>query len=86
MNPADYLRHFFQKNGMALGLFLLIAVAFWMFILIILPQLFMVDFSLSKNLPPADLGGPSGRHDPRTLQVHDLRQLPRKPAATTPSI
>ena len=58
MNPADYLRHFFQKNGMALGLFMLIAVAFWMFILIILPQIFMVDFSLSKNLPPAELGGP----------------------------
>ena len=58
MNPAQYLRHFFNRNGMALGLFLLIAVAFWMFILIILPQLFMVDFSLSKNLPPADVGGP----------------------------
>ena len=58
MNPADYLRHFFQKNGTALGLFLLIAVSFWMFILIILPQLFMVDFSLSKNLPPGDVGGP----------------------------
>jgi len=58
MNPADYLRHFFQKNGMTLGLFLLVAVFFWMFILIILPQLFMVDFSLSKNLPPAQLGGP----------------------------
>lgn len=43
---------------MALGMFLLVAVAFWMFILIILPQLFMVDFSLSKNLPPADVGGP----------------------------
>ena len=58
MNPSAYLRHFFQKNGMALGMFLLVAVAFWMFILIILPQLFMVDFSLSKNLPPADVGGP----------------------------
>jgi spermidine/putrescine transport system permease protein len=58
MNPADYLRRFFQKNGTALGLFLLIAVSFWMFILIILPQLFMVDFSLSKNLPPGDIGGP----------------------------
>ena len=59
MNPAEYLRRFFQKNGMTLGLFLLIAVAFWMFILIILPQLFMVDFSLSKNLPPAEIGGPN---------------------------
>ncbi len=58
MNPADFLRHFFQKNGTALGLSLLIAVSFWMFILIILPQLFMVDFSLSKNLPPGDVGGP----------------------------
>ncbi len=58
MNPSKVLRQFFQKNGTALGLFLLVAVAFWMFILIVLPQLFMVDFSLSKNLPPADLGGP----------------------------
>jgi spermidine/putrescine transport system permease protein len=58
MNPAQFLRNFFNKNGMVLGLFLLIAVAFWMFVLIILPQLFMVDFSLSKNLAPADVGGP----------------------------
>jgi len=58
MNLATHLRNFFRKNGMTLGIFLLVAVTFWMFILIILPQLFMVDFSLSKNLPPADIGGP----------------------------
>ena len=58
MNPSRIFQRFFQKNGVALGTFLLVAVVFWMFILIILPQLFMVEFSLSKNLPPAEIGGP----------------------------
>ena len=58
MNPAAYFRHFFQRNGTALGVFLLVAVLFWMFFMILLPQIFMLDFSFSKNLPPAQLGGP----------------------------
>ncbi len=58
MHTGAYFRRFFLRNGVALGGFLLTAVVFWVFVLIVLPQLFMVDFSFSKNLPPADVGGP----------------------------
>jgi len=58
MNAAEYFRNFFLRNGTALGTFLLVAVIFWVFIMILLPQVFMLDFSFSKNLPPAKIGGP----------------------------
>ncbi len=58
MNAAEYFRNFFLRNGTALGTFLLVAVAFWVFVMILLPQIFMLDFSFSKNLPPAKIGGP----------------------------
>jgi spermidine/putrescine transport system permease protein len=58
MNPSLYFRQFFGRNGTALGTFLLLSVAFWMFVMIILPQAFMIDFSFRHNLPPAELGGP----------------------------
>jgi len=58
MNPADYFRQFFLRNGTGLGTFLLVAVGFWVFVMIVLPQLFMLDFSFRFNLPPAKVGGP----------------------------
>ena len=40
---------FFQRNGTAVGLFLIVAVAFWAVFMIVLPQLFMaVDAVLFK--------------------------------------
>jgi spermidine/putrescine transport system permease protein len=56
MNPRAYFQNFFQRNGKALGTFLLAVVAVWIFILILAPQLFMVDFSFRHNLPPAEIG------------------------------
>ena len=58
MNPGDYFRQFFLRNGTGLGTFLLVAVGFWVFAMIILPQLSMLDFSFRFNLPPAKVGGP----------------------------
>jgi spermidine/putrescine transport system permease protein len=58
MGVVEYFRDFFRRNGMALSIFLLGAVGFWMFIMIILPQVFMLDFSFRFNLPPAKIGGP----------------------------
>ncbi len=58
MGLADFFRNFFQRNGLFLSLFLLAAVGFWVFFLIILPQIFMIDFSFRFNLPPAEMGGP----------------------------
>lgn len=54
----DYTREFFRRNGVFLSVFLLGAVGFWIFFLIILPQIFMFDFSFRFNLPPAEVGGP----------------------------
>ena len=58
MNPAAWMRAFFTRNGLVLSLILLGAITFWMVALIILPQLFMLDFSFRFNLPPAQIGGP----------------------------
>ncbi len=62
MNPKAYLRNFFLKNGMALGVFLLAAVGIWIFIMILAPQVFMVDFSFRHNLPPAEIGSAADTH------------------------
>ncbi len=56
---------FFQRNGTAIGSFLLIAVIFWAVFLIVLPQLFMVEMSFRPKLPPSATGGP---RDVYTLQ------------------
>jgi spermidine/putrescine transport system permease protein len=55
---STWLSNFYHRNGTALSIFLLLSVLFWVFILIVLPQLFMMDFSFRHNLPPADIGGP----------------------------
>ncbi|UOK72464.1 ABC transporter permease [Ancylobacter polymorphus] len=49
---------FFQRNGLAVGLYLVLAVGFWAFFIILLPQLAMVDMSFRPKLPPAQMGGP----------------------------
>jgi len=49
---------FFQRNGLVIGLYLVIAVGFWAFFIILLPQLAMVDMSFRPKLPPAQMGGP----------------------------
>ena len=49
---------FFQRNGWPIAWFLIIAIGVWALVLIVLPQLYMVDFSLHPKLPPARRGGP----------------------------
>jgi len=53
---AEYWQNFFRKNGTTLAIALLFLVGIWMFIMIILPQLFMLDFSLRTNVPPPQWG------------------------------
>lgn len=52
----EYWQNFFRKNGTTLAISLLFLVGIWMFIMIIMPQLFMLDFSLRTNVPPPQWG------------------------------
>jgi len=52
-----YWADYFTRNGIGVGMFLLAAVLLWMIFMIILPQLYMVDFSLRANVPPPKWGG-----------------------------
>ena len=56
---------FFQRNGVAVGTFLLVAIIFWAVFMIVLPQLFMVEMSFRPKLPPSAMGG---ERDVYTLQ------------------
>jgi spermidine/putrescine transport system permease protein len=70
------LRRFFFRNGLALGSYLLLAVGFWVCVLIVMPQLVMVDFSFRHNLPPAEIGGPQDTYTTEHYQfmVHGSAQ------------
>jgi spermidine/putrescine transport system permease protein len=49
---------FLARNGLGIGIYLTVAVLFWAFFVIVLPQLAMVDMSFRPKLPPAQMGGP----------------------------
>jgi spermidine/putrescine transport system permease protein len=49
---------FFQRNGAPVAIFLLVAVGFWALVLIVFPQLYMVDYSFHPKLPLIKRGGP----------------------------
>ena len=51
-------RSFFQRNGLALSIFFIAAVAFWTLFLVVLPYLYMVQESFHPKLPPMKRGGP----------------------------
>jgi spermidine/putrescine transport system permease protein len=53
---VKYWQEFFLRNGTALALYLLVSVACWMLLMIILPQIFMLDFSFRTNVPPPQWG------------------------------
>jgi spermidine/putrescine transport system permease protein len=52
------MKGFLDKNGWGMAAYMLVGATVWIFILIILPQLAMVDFSFRFDLPPAKQGGP----------------------------
>jgi spermidine/putrescine transport system permease protein len=49
---------FFERNGVPVAIFLLVAVSFWALFLIVFPQLYMVDYSFHPKLPQLKRGGP----------------------------
>lgn len=48
--------HFVQKNGLAISIYLLVFTLGWIVFLIVLPQLYMFDFSFRHNLNPSEIG------------------------------
>lgn len=56
---------FFRRTGWPLGLFLVVMVGTWLIVMVVLPQLFMIDLSFRPRLPLAQMGGP---RDIYTLQ------------------
>lgn len=59
MRVVGWLTEFFERNGGLLGAYILICISFWVLVLIVLPQIAMVDFSLRYDLPAAQRGGPN---------------------------
>ena len=49
---------FFQRNGAPVATFLIVAVAFWALVMIVMPSLYMIDYSFHPKLPPSRRGGP----------------------------
>ena len=55
-------KSFLQRNGGAISAYLIGAVGFWIVLMIVLPQLVMVDFSFHPQLPFKDYGGPNDHY------------------------
>lgn len=51
-------KSFFQRNGAVISIYLLVAVGFWAIMMIVLPQLYMIDYSFHPKLTAAEKGGP----------------------------
>lgn len=49
---------FLRRNGAAVATYLVVAVAIWTLLLIVLPQLSMVELSFRPKLPLRQMGGP----------------------------
>ncbi len=53
---VNYWKNFWLKNGTGISIYLIGSCVLWIVLMILLPQLFMLDFSFRHNLPPADIG------------------------------
>lgn len=56
------VRSFFERNGAVISTYLIVAVGFWAILMIVLPQIMMVDYSFHPKLPPKDYGGPKDHY------------------------
>ena len=49
---------FFERNGVPVATFLIVAVGFWALVMVVLPSLYMIDYSFHPKLPASKRGGP----------------------------
>ncbi|QDL93817.1 ABC transporter permease (plasmid) [Paroceanicella profunda] len=57
MKPRGSLSAFAERNGIPVTLYLFTCVGIWVFLLVLLPQVTMLDYSFRANLPPSKVGG-----------------------------
>lgn len=57
-DPGSVAAEMLQRWGAAISAYALLCIAVWALLLIALPQLAMIDFSLRPKLPPSRIGGP----------------------------
>jgi spermidine/putrescine transport system permease protein len=58
MPTKSWLGTFITRNGYLLGGYIISAVLVWILLVIVLPQIAMLDFSFRFDLPPYKQGGP----------------------------
>ncbi|WP_445681677.1 ABC transporter permease [Radicibacter daui] len=56
------MRDLYRRFGGGLTTLMVALVVFWIIMLVVLPQLLMIDFSFRPNLPPSKIGGPDDVH------------------------
>lgn len=66
---------FVERNGLVIASYMVVAVGLWVMFMIVLPLLYMVDFSFRNNLVPSEVGGPNDVH---TLKNYAYLLLGRK--------
>jgi len=49
---------FMRRNGLLIGTYLVVAVGVWMLVMIVVPQISMLELSFRPKLPPVAMGGP----------------------------
>lgn len=62
MTGKSWLKTLFDRNGAFLSAYILGAVAVWIFVMIVLPQLAMIDFSFRRFSPNTTQGFDPGFH------------------------
>ena len=85
MPTKSWLGTFFTRNGLFVGSYILAAVLAWIFLMIILPQIAMIDFSFSYDLPPSQQGGPEDVYTLSPTTAISCSAIPAIPTATTVS-
>lgn len=53
---------FVGHHGPGVAAYIALSVGLWIFVLIVLPQIAMIDVSFRNNLPPSAVGGPQDVH------------------------
>jgi spermidine/putrescine transport system permease protein len=58
----SFFREFSHRHGLGVALFVGTGVLFWIIVLIVLPQISMLDVSFRHSLPRSEIGGPKDVH------------------------